>query len=160
MDRIIFLLKKYKIKMKYLVHKMPGGKKIAAQESLQNSDLTINVWIKRTCCPNTGRLGGKGKVSDLIGWPSFRTNLKTKVITGITFSPFFLVLGTFLLEIPGVHYVQKTRAPRLRQFFANSKRGTQLSRCSGGGGRGGLNANKPKQKTGPNSSSPFLQNCW
>lgn len=113
--------KKYKSKMKYLVHKMPEKKNVA-QESLQNSDLTINVWIKRMCFPNTGRLGGKSKVSDLIGWLSLKkkNNLKTKVKTGKTFSPFFLVLGAFLLEIPGVHYDQKTRLPRSRQFFANS----------------------------------------
>ena len=72
------------------------------------------------CFPNSGRQGGKSKVSDLNGWPSFKTILKTKVKTGKTFfhSPYCLAL--FFLEIPGA-FCSEERSSRLRQFFTNSQ---------------------------------------
>ena len=58
--------------------------KIRERSGLANSDLGLNGFkciggFKSMCFPNTGRLGGGSKVSDLNGWPSFQTNLKTKV---------------------------------------------------------------------------------
>ena len=52
------------------------------------------------CFPNTGRLGGGSKVSDLNGWPSFQTNLNTKVKMSQSFFPASLVAWHIVLETP------------------------------------------------------------
>lgn len=66
------------------------------------------------CFPNTGRLGGKSKVSDLNGWPSFKTDLKTKVKTGkfLQFFAWHIFPGN-----PQVYFVQKTKSSKIEAIL-------------------------------------------
>lgn len=85
------------------------------RSGLANSDLGLNGFksmdgFKSICFPNTGRLGGKSKVSDLNGWPSFQTNLKTKVKMSKSFFPASQWLGTVFLETPRRILLIKERA--------------------------------------------------